>query len=179
MKSIIELLKLSGLEVPAWIFIGLLIGVIVFFIIKFFQKTLIPKVEEYIKIKKDIQEIPTIKAEQQKAIRKSIEGDQVLNHRIDKLDEKLDQIVNVLSELQRLSKKQATESEAQSSGLKMMLANELDKRYRRYLELGYIPDKEFDEYCETYHIYHDQLGGNHTGTEKYEYVMTHLERKIV
>ena len=59
-----------------------------------------------------------------------------------------------------------------------MLANELDKRYRRYLELGYIPDKEFDEYCETYRIYHDELGGNHTGTAKYEYVMSHLERRL-
>ena len=41
-----------------------------------------------------------------------------------------------------------------------------------------IPDKEFDEYCETYRIYHDELGGNHTGTQKYNYVMEHLERRL-
>ena len=178
MKSFIELIELSGLEVPAWIFIVLLIGLVIFFVYKFFKKALVPKVEEYIKIKNDITEIPIIKAEQAKAIKKSIEGDEMLNHRIDKMDEKLDQIVNVLNELQVLCKEQAIKSEAQSSGLKMMLANELDKRYRRYLELGYIPDKEFDEYCETYRIYHDELGGNHTGTQKYNYVMEHLERKL-
>ena len=179
MKDIIELIQLSGLEVPAWIFLIAFIGFIIYLLVKFFRKTLVPKVEEYIKIKNDIMAIPSIKNKQEEAIRKSIEGDQMLEHRIDKMDEKLDQIVNALNELQAMTKEQASNSAAQSSGLKMMLANELDKRYRRYLELGYIPDKEFDEYCETYRIYHDELGGNHTGTQKYNYVMEHLERKIV
>lgn len=178
MKNILELLELSGLEVPAWIFLVALIIFIVYMIIKFLKKVFIPKVEEYIKIKNDIKDIPIIKAEQSKAIKKSIEGDEMLHKRIDRMDEKLDRIVDVLNELQEYSHTQAIQSEAQSSGLKMMLANELDKRYRRYLELGYIPDAEFDEYCETYRIYHDELGGNHTGTQKYEYVMSHLERKI-
>lgn len=178
MKDIIELIQLSGLEVPAWIFIIALIGVVIYIVIRFFKKTLVPKIAEYVKIKGDIMEIPIIKNKQEEAIKKSIEGDAMLNQRIDKMDEKLDHIVNVLNSLREYSEQQSVKSKAQSSGLKMMLANELDKRYRRYLELGYIPDKEFDEYCETYRIYHDELGGNHTGTQKYEYVMQHLERKI-
>lgn len=178
MKSFIELLELSGLYVPKWIFIVILCCFVGFLIYKGFKKVLVPKTEEYIKIKSDIKDIPQIKAKQEEAIKKSIEGDRELNDRIDRMNEKLDQIVNVLAELQEYSKEQKRNSEAQSEGVKIMLANELDKRYRRYLELGYIPDKEFDEYCETYRIYHDELGGNHTGTAKYEYVMSHLERRL-
>jgi hypothetical protein len=178
MKSFLELLELSGLYVPKWIFVVILVGFLGFLIYRGFKKVLVPKTEEYIKIKNDIMDIPQIKTKQDEAIRKSIEGDQILNDRIDRMNDKLDQIVNVLGELQEYSKQQQKNSEAQSLGVKMMLANELDKRYRRYLELGYIPDKEFDEYCETYRIYHDELGGNHTGSIKFNYVMDHLERKL-
>jgi hypothetical protein len=60
MKDIIELIQLSGLEVPAWIFIIALIGVVIYIVSRFFKKTLVPKVAEYVKIKGDIMEIPII-----------------------------------------------------------------------------------------------------------------------
>lgn len=177
MKDLIELIQLSGLEVPAWIFIVLLLGCIVWLAYKFFKKVIIPKIEEYIKVKNDIKEIPIIKSNQEKAIQKSMDGDAKLNNRIDEMDEKLDTIVNVLNELKTSMAEQAKNSENQSAGLKTMLASELDKRYRRYLELGYIPDKEFDEYVHMFESY-SRLGGNGTGKEKYDYIMGKLERKI-
>ena len=65
----------------------------------------------------------------------------------------------------------------QCDALKMMLCNELDKKYRRYLEIGSIPNEEFDEYVHMLESYAN-LGGNGSGKQKYDYIMEHLERKV-
>ena len=178
MKTFLDVLKLSGFTIPAWIFIIILVCILIYGIINLFSKFVVPKVEQYISLKKDIGSIAELKEQQEKAIQKSIDGDAKLNDRIDKMDDKLDKIVDSLSTLKDYTEQQKNVNDSLANGLKMMLANELDKKYRRYLELGYIPNNEFDEYCETYRIYHDELHGNHTGTQKYNYVMEHLERKV-
>lgn len=178
MKSFLDVLELTGLSVPAWIFIIVLVGMAIYGVVKLFQKIIIPKVEKYLRIREDINSISEIKSTQREAIKKSIEGDEILNKRIDTMNDKLDAIVNVLESLNDYTKVQKVANESTQEGLKMILASELDKKYRRYLELGYIPDSEFDEYCNMFHTYHDSLGGNGTGKIKFDYIMEHLERKI-
>lgn len=184
MKSFLDMIKMTGYEIPIWIIIIIIIIMAIIGIFQLIKKVLIPSVESYIKVRENIKSIPTIQAQQDSiakkqdaAIEKSINEDKALNERIDKMDSKLDQIVSALDSLQNYNIEQKTMSESQSTALKMMLANELDKRYRRYLELGYIPDKEFDEYVHTFESY-KALKGNGTGEAKFNYVMEHLERKV-
>lgn len=184
MKGFLDIVELTGYKIPVWILIIILVVLAIIGVYKLIKDIIIPKIEAYIKVRDNIKSIPEIKEkqeiirqEQQRAIQKSIEGDKAVNERIDNMDSKLDKIVNALDSLQTHNDEQKTIAENQSTALKMMLANELDKRYRRYLELQYIPDKEFDEYVHTYESY-KALGGNSTGEAKFNYVMEHLERKV-
>ena len=73
--------------------------------------------------------------------------------------------------------KLARSQELQSVALRMILCNDLNERYLKYRRLGYIPDNEFDEYCDM-HTAYNGIGGNHTGDSKFEWAINHLERKI-
>lgn len=61
--------------------------------------------------------------------------------------------------------------------MKIILLSELNTKYKSYLTSGYVPDDEFEEYIEMHDVY-NALGGNHTGDEKFNYIMKNLERKI-
>lgn len=184
MKGFLDILELTGFKIPLWILIIILVVLAIIGVYKLIKDIIIPKIEAYIKVRDNIKSIPEIKEkqeiirqEQQKAIQKSIEGDKAVNKRIDNMDSKLDKIVSALDSLQNYNNEQKSMNDSHTTALKMIMANELDKRYRRYLELGHIPDNEFDEYCHMYESYHE-LGGNSTGTAKYNYVMEHLDRKV-
>lgn len=104
------------------------------------------------------------------AIIKWIEKYRQKRNAVEKKDEKLVELEKSVTEIKTLS-------ETQSVALKVILANELNRKYRYYLELGYIPDEEFDEYVDNHDAY-KALGGNHTGDAKFNYIMEHLERKV-
>lgn len=101
---------------------------------------------------------------------KIVEKYRKIRNNVETKDEKIESLEKTVSDIKIWTK-------AQSVALKVILANELDRKYRYYLELQYIPDKEFDEYVDMHDAYNG-LGGNHHGDEKFNYVMEHLERKI-
>lgn len=195
LKDIVTALGVAGIAVPKWFGILMLISAIIVGGYLLIKKSFVPWIKRMAKIQNDIASIPKIKE-------KSIQADKDLKEQISKVDTnmtqkvnetnsridtvkskvdnietKLDLIVDGLSKLQSSLSLNETSQAAQAEGLKMMLCNELDKRYRRYLELGYIPDSEFDEYVDMHSAY-NALKGNHSGDAKFNYVMEHLDRKI-
>ena len=176
-KAFIESLDRVGVKLPTWFFIVVAIILGLSIIIYISKKYTIPVFTKAVKIYKDVMSIDHIRETQNTAIEKSIKKDTELEFKITNIDTKLDSMVELLSKLQEHLSTQSTMQEAQGSALRVILANELDKRYRRYLELGYIPAGEFDEYCDM-HDQYKALGGNHSGDEKFNYVMEHLERRV-
>lgn len=59
-------------------------------------------------------------------------------------------------------------------GLKMVLADGLNQKCKRYWHLSYIPEDEFDEFINEHNAY-KALHGNSTIDEKYEKVMRGLK----
>lgn len=177
LKTVVESLKVMGLEVPAWIGLLMLIAAIVFGVYAFISKKFMPWIKRMIKVQTDIMSIPELRESTNKC-------DKMIMDQINKMTEKFDTMYdnfNKMSEkfdlMQEEVEKNSKSQAAQCEALKMILANELDKKYRRYLELNYIPDKEFDEYTHMFESY-TGLGGNSTGAEKYHYIMNNLPRKI-
>lgn len=168
MKLILEILKEAGVPVPAWLLIVLATILIIVGGQTLWIKVLKPWFKKVFKIQDDIENIHDLKEKVN-----TIETKQA------SIDTKIDNLVTSVSDLVNLCNKQSVADKAQNEALKMMLCNELDKRYRRYIELGYVPKDEFDEYVDMYNVYSDPEGlrGNHTGTAKFNYVMDHLQVK--
>lgn len=170
LKDIVEALKVMGLEVPMWIGFAMLITAIVVGIYVFISKKFIPWIKKMIKIQEDILSIPELRNSTNKC-------DKMIMDEIKGISESVNKLTDVIVNMQGEMVINTENQKAQSEALKMMLANELDKRYRRYLELQYVPDSEFDEYVHMFESY-SNLGGNGSGKQKYDYIMQHLERKI-
>lgn len=177
LKNIFEVLKLSGVSVPTWIFTILLIVLIVGGFQILWSKYLKKWFKKIFKIEDNIGSIEILQKDLSDEIKRASDRDIEIDEKIAKLDDKLDSIVGSLASIQKMSTEQITDMAAQKEALKMMLCNELDKRYRRYLQLGHIPAEEFDEYNDMYDVYHNGLHGNHTGTQKYNYVINNLKVK--
>lgn len=77
-----------------------------------------------------------------------------------------------------MSVKRDAEMENLRVACKELLASEINKRYQRFIILGYVPSDEIDEFENAFRAY-VALKGNHTIEAKYNYVMSHLEVKAV
>lgn len=92
-------------------------------------------------------------------------------NKVEEKDRRIDSLEESVTQIKVWTK-------AQNIALKVILANELDRKYRYYLQLGFIPDKEFDEYVDMHDAYKG-LGGNHHGDEKFNYIIDRLERQVM
>ena len=177
-KSFLDALDKAGIVLPRWFFI-VVAGIFTLLLIWYlFKKYIIPTLKKINDVYNDVKSIKDIRETQVESIKKSIDGDKTLQDQITGMNNCLDKIMNTLDEINNGMTKQHISQQAQSTALKVILASELDKKYRYYLEIGYIPDKEFDEYVDMHDSYKG-LGGNHHGDEKFEYIMSHLERKVI
>ena len=176
LKNIFETLKLTGVELPAWIFMILLVILILGGSQLLWNKYLKSWFKKIFKIENDIGSIDVLQKDLNCEIKRATDRDNEFDEKITKLDDKLDTIVSSLNRIQEMNAEQMEDMDAQKEALKMMLCNELDKRYRRYIELGYVPAGEFDEYVDMHNAYKG-VGGNHTGDAKFDYVMKNLKVK--
>lgn len=178
MKTIYETLEMAGLTIPFWLTIVILVILILIGVSNLWNKFFKNWIKKIFKIENDLNEIDEINLKLGEEIIRSNQRDDELDLKIDCIENKLDNISETLKLIQTMSENQATDNKGFKEGLKTLLCNELDKRYRRYVSLGYIPENEFNEYVDMYNAYHNPpLMGNHSGTEKFEYCMNHLDRK--
>lgn len=56
---------------------------------------------------------------------------------------------------------------------KEMLAEEINKKYKHYINIKGIPEDEYDEFVSLHKAYNG-VGGNHHGDAKYQYCIDHL-----
>ena len=56
---------------------------------------------------------------------------------------------------------------------KEMLAEEINKKYKHYINTGGIPEDEYDEFVSLHDAYNG-VGGNHHGDAKFQYCINHL-----
>lgn len=81
--------------------------------------------------------------------------------------EKKEELINDIKEIKE-------ELSLICEGLKMVLADGLNQRCKRYWHLSYIPEDEFDEFINQHNAY-KALHGNSTIDEKYEKVIRGLK----
>lgn len=55
-----------------------------------------------------------------------------------------------------------------------VLADKINEKYKYYISIKGIPEDEFDEFTNL-HAAYKGVGGNHSGDEKYEYCINHLQ----
>lgn len=184
MKNIYDTLDRAGVSLPSWVFIVILIMLIISGCIVIYNKYLKKFFKQIVKIEENIQSIDAIKDKQtelETAIKNNynlnIEYNKRVEERINKFENTLESITTSLKSITDFNVEWKQTNKVQNDALKMMLCNELDKKYRRFLDLGYIPDGEFEEYVSMHDAYNG-IGGNHTGDAKYKYVIEHLERKV-
>lgn len=56
---------------------------------------------------------------------------------------------------------------------KEMLAEEINKKYKHYINIKGIPEDEYDEFLSLHDAY-KKVGGNHNGDAKFQYCIDHL-----
>lgn len=56
---------------------------------------------------------------------------------------------------------------------KEMLAEEINKKYKHYINIGGIPEDEYEEFISLHKAYNG-VGGNHHGDAKFQYCIDHL-----
>lgn len=76
----------------------------------------------------------------------------------------------ILEEISEKTKKQQESIDILTLAIKELLADRLSQKYRYYKELKYIPEDEYDQYCDMHTVY-NKCGGNHTGDKKFEQSM--------
>lgn len=176
MKNIYDTLNLMGVKLPMWVLLLILIVLILCGLILLWKKHIKPYFKRMFKLQDDLESIEEIQNKLAEEVDRSKEADDEIDKRITALDGKLDLMIESLSRLQQFNAEQEEENNAQKETLKMLMCNELDKRYRRYLELGYVPQDEYDEYVDMHDSYKG-IGGNHSGDLKFQYVMDNLQVK--
>lgn len=76
----------------------------------------------------------------------------------------------VLKELASKTYQQQEDIDSLKLALKELLADRLAEKYKYYKKLEYIPEDEYDQYCDMHKVY-NKLGGNHTGDYKFDQSM--------
>ena len=66
-----------------------------------------------------------------------------------------------------------TQIEALMTANKEMLAEEINKKYKHYININGIPEDEYEEFVSLHKAYNG-VGGNHHGDAKYQYCIEHL-----
>ena len=92
---------------------------------------------------------------------------QAFNERFDKMEEnrnKRDEELKILKEM----------SENLQVGLKQIIANDAEQRIRNYWEKGYIPETEFDSFCDFLDYATETMNCNHGLKQKYQKCKTEL-----
>ena len=57
---------------------------------------------------------------------------------------------------------------------KEILAGKINEKYKHYIDIGGIPEDEYDEFVALHNAYNG-VGGNHHGDAKYQYCIEHLQ----
>lgn len=80
-------------------------------------------------------------------------------------------------EIQKELKDSITSRDVQIESLvaanKEMLAEEINKKYKHYINIGGIPEDEYEEFVSLHKAYNG-VGGNHHGDAKFQYCIDHL-----
>lgn len=87
-----------------------------------------------------------------------------------KAKEQEHQNAKLLKDLYDKTCEQQEDINALKKALKDLLADRLSEKYNYYKELGYIPEDEYEQYCDM-HTSYNGVGGNHTGDKKFEQSM--------
>lgn len=83
------------------------------------------------------------------------------------------QLAEAISVLTKTSSDRESKIDALTIACKELLASEINKKYQRYLILGYIPADEYDEFVGSFRAYRG-CNGNSTIESKFNYAMEHL-----
>lgn len=75
--------------------------------------------------------------------------------------------IKLLKELSEKTYEQQEDINVLKLALKELLADRLSEKYNHYKELEYIPEDEYEQYCDMHTVY-NQLGGNHNGDRKFD-----------
>ncbi|MFR1728341.1 hypothetical protein [[Clostridium] hylemonae] len=59
---------------------------------------------------------------------------------------------------------------------RVILSDRINQKYKVYLSKGYIPEDEYEEFV-TLHKVYNEIGGNHTGDEKFRKCIKQLPIK--
>lgn len=59
-----------------------------------------------------------------------------------------------VKQIVKIKKQNKTEYETLRRANQMLLRRELNRDYHKYMKLGCITDDDFDEWCDTYEVYH-------------------------
>ena len=151
-KAFLETLEQAGITLPSWLFVIIAIVLACAILIFLFRKYVLPLLCKVIKIIKNIGEIEHIKTVQIRSINKSIEKDRELEGKINTLDSKMDNIVELLNNM-----------EAKSNETKMIeMQDRLVQMYRYYTSPehnGEWNEVEEDTFWKLFRDYENR-GGN-------------------
>lgn len=84
-----------------------------------------------------------------------------------------DALAENISEIVKGNKQRDEQIDALIAANRVLLGQEINNKYKQYINLGGIPEDEVDEFNSLFHSY-KQTGGNHNGDAKYKYVTEHL-----
>ena len=83
------------------------------------------------------------------------------------------QSLEIQKELKMSISARDTQIEALITANKEMLAEEINKKYKHYINIKGIPEDEYDEFVSLHKAYNG-VGGNHHGDAKFNYCIDHL-----
>ena len=72
-----------------------------------------------------------------------------------------------ISDFNRRLDAQADNINKLCSANRVILSDRINQKYKVYLGKGYIPEDEYEEFVSLHNVY-NEIGGNHTGDEKFK-----------
>lgn len=75
--------------------------------------------------------------------------------------------IKLLKDLSDKTYEQQEDIDVLKLALKEILADRLSEKYNHYKRIGYIPEDEYEQYCDMHTVY-NRLGGNHNGDRKFD-----------
>lgn len=96
-----------------------------------------------------------------------------LSETVNKINTSLDAITNKVNSMQIQLVRLENEIDATKFASQSNLGDKINSKYKRYINLGGIPEDELEEF-EQLHKAYKGVGGNHSGDEKYKYCIDKL-----